>query len=86
MCPGTSCVAAATGRSTAFRGNRRHARRNRRVQHNIRPDRELLYESTALGAVTLTDLAGVSRGAGVACVTVMALTGLRSRRMERVRR
>jgi hypothetical protein len=45
------------------------------------------YESTALGAVTLTDLAGVSRGAGVACVTVMALAGFAlAARMERARR
>jgi hypothetical protein len=33
------------------------------------------YESTSLGAVTFTDLAGISRGMGVAIVTGIALAG-----------
>jgi hypothetical protein len=33
------------------------------------------YDSTPLGAVTLTDLAGVPRGVGVAVVTGVALAG-----------
>ena len=44
------------------------------------------YASTALGAVTLTDLAGVSRGVGVAVVTVVALAGFAvCARLERAR-
>ena len=38
---------------------------------------EPLYSTTPLGAVRLTDLAGVSRGAGVAGVTAVALAGSR---------
>jgi hypothetical protein len=34
-----------------------------------------LYDSTPLGAVTFTDLMGVSRGVGVALVTAVALAG-----------
>jgi hypothetical protein len=45
----------------------------------------VFYGSTPLGAVTLTDLAGVSRGMGVAFVTVAALAGFALvTRMERV--
>jgi hypothetical protein len=33
------------------------------------------YETTSLGPITLTDLAGVSRGTGVAILTGVALTG-----------
>jgi hypothetical protein len=44
------------------------------------------YDSTALGAVTVTDLAGVSRGTGVAVVTFAALAGFAlAARIERVR-
>jgi hypothetical protein len=45
------------------------------------------YESTALGAVTFTEMAGISRGAGVALVTAVALAGFAvASRLERPRR
>ena len=85
LCPGTSCVAAAAGRLdgvgvmggmllgiAAFNG----------VFNWISG----FYESTPLGAVTLTDLAGVSRGVGVAVVTAAALAGFAIvTRIERAR-
>jgi hypothetical protein len=44
------------------------------------------YESTPLGAVTLTDLADVPRGVGVAVITVCALAGFAvAARIERNR-
>jgi hypothetical protein len=74
LCPGTSCVAAAAGRIdgvavvvgmlfgiVVFNG----------VFEWI----GAFYETTSLGPVTLTDLAGVSRGTGVAILTGVALTG-----------
>jgi hypothetical protein len=74
LCPGTSCVAAACGRMDGlgviggmlagvlvFNG----------VYHWI----ERFYLSTSLGAVTFSDLMGISRGIGVALVTAMALGG-----------
>jgi hypothetical protein len=74
LCPGTSCVAAAAGHLDgaavmagmffgilAFNG----------VFNWIAG----FYESTALGPVTLTDMAGISRGSGIAILTLVALTG-----------
>jgi hypothetical protein len=85
LCPGTSCVAAAAGRLdgvgviagmllgiAGFNG----------TYDSIAG----LYSSTSLGAVTFTDLAGVSRGAGVALVTLVALAGFAvAERIERSR-
>jgi uncharacterized membrane protein YedE/YeeE len=83
LCPGTSCVAAAAGRLdgvgviagmllgiAAFNG----------VYDWIAG----LYTSTPLGAVTFTDLAGVSRGVGVALVALVAVAGFAvAERIER---
>lgn len=74
LCPGTSCVAAATGRldglavvAGMFAGV---------VLFNLQFDRvAAFYQSTSLGAVTFADVAGLSRGAGVALVTIAALAG-----------
>jgi len=86
LCPGTSCVAAATGRLDGL-GVIGGMLAGIAVFNTMFERVASFYESTALGAVTLTDLAGVSRGAGVACVTVMALAGFAlAARMERVRR
>jgi uncharacterized membrane protein YedE/YeeE len=74
LCPGTSCVAAATGRLdglAAVAGMLAGV-----VLFNLQFDRiATFYQSTPLGAVTFADVAGLSRGAGVALVTVAALVG-----------
>lgn len=83
LCPGTSCVAAASGRidGLAVIGGMLIGI----VAFNASYDRIApLYESTPLGPVTFTDLAGVPRGVGVAAVTAMALAGFAlARRIER---
>lgn len=74
LCPGTSCVAAAAGRvdgvavmAGMFLGI---------IAFNNVFDRiATFYESTALGPVTLPDLAGISYGAGIAILTIVALMG-----------
>lgn len=74
LCPGTSCVSAASGRldglavvAGMFGGV---------VVFNLAYDWIAgFYMSGALGSVTLADLAGVSRGTAVAVVTAMALAG-----------
>jgi uncharacterized protein len=73
LCPGTSCVAAAIGRKDGlaviggmlvgvFLFNTSY------------PYIERFYNSTSLGAVTLSELLDISRGAAVAAVTGLALT------------
>jgi len=72
LCPGTSCVAAATGRKDGFA-----------VMAGMCagillfglafPWLETFYASTPLGAATLPALFGVSRGTVVFCITVLAL-------------
>ena len=83
LCPGTSCVAAASGRidGLAVIGGMLLGV----VAFNAAFDMLLpLYESTPLGAVTFTDLAGLPRGIGVAAVTGIALGGFAlARRIER---
>ena len=74
LCPGTSCVAAAAGRIDGFGiigGMLLGVAAFNAVFEWVAP----FYESTPLGAVTFADLAGISRGAGVALVTAIALAG-----------
>ncbi len=74
LCPGTSCVAAATGRLDGLgviAGMLLGV-----LAFNVAFDvLAPLYESTPLGAVRFTDLIGVSSGVGVAIVTAAALAG-----------
>ena len=86
LCPGTSCVAAASGRldglSVVGGMLLGVVLFNAAFAHVAG-----FYESTALGAVTFTDLMGVSRGVGVALVTLLALAGFAGvARLERSRR
>jgi hypothetical protein len=74
LCPGTSCVAAATGRLdgvAVIAGMLAGVALFNAVFERI----ATFYTSTALGAVTFTELLGVSRGVGVALVTAAALAG-----------
>jgi hypothetical protein len=85
LCPGTSCVAAATGRLDGLGviGGMLAGM----LLFNTMFDRiATFYASTSLGAVTLTDLLGVTRGVGVAAITVLALAGFAlATRLERAR-
>jgi hypothetical protein len=85
LCPGTSCVAAAAGRLDGFGivgGMLLGVAGFNAVFDWVAP----FYESTPLGAVTFTDMAGVSHGAGVAIVTAVALAGFAvASRLERPR-
>lgn len=74
LCPGTSCVAAASGRldGLAVVGGMLAGVFAFNAAFSWIAS---FYDSTALGPVTLTDLAGISRGAGVALVTLVALGG-----------
>jgi hypothetical protein len=85
LCPGTSCVAAAAGRRDGLG-----------VMigmligvwlFNLAFDRiASIYSATPLGAVRLTDLAGIRPGVGVAVVTALALAGFAvASRVERRR-
>ena len=74
LCPGTSCVAAAAGRldGVAVIGGMLLGVFAFNVTFDwIAP----FYDSTALGHVRVTDAIGLSRGAGVALVTAVALAG-----------
>lgn len=85
LCPGTSCVAAATGRldGVGVIGGMLLGVVLFNAAFGFIAG---FYTSTPLGAVTLTDLVGVSRGAGVAVVTLAALTGFAlASRIERAR-
>ena len=83
LCPGTSCVAAASGRldGLAVIGGMLLGVFVFNVAFDwIAP----FYDSSALGPVTLTDAVGLSRGAGVALVTAVALGGFAvASRLER---
>jgi hypothetical protein len=85
LCPGTSCVAAAAGRldGVGVLGGMLLGV----AGFNAVFDRIVgFYGSTPLGAVTLTDLAGVPRGVGVAVVTAVAVIGFMAiARIGRVR-
>jgi hypothetical protein len=74
LCPGTSCVAAAAGRrdgAGVMVGMLVGVCLFNLMFDWIAP----FYSTTALGAVRLTDLLGVTQGVGVAVVTAMALAG-----------
>jgi uncharacterized protein len=74
LCPGTSCVAAATGRIdgiAAMVGILLGIVTFNGIFDSI----AVFYESTALGPVTLPDMLGISHGAMIAILTAVALTG-----------
>ena len=83
LCPGTSCVAAAAGRRDGLgvmAGMLIGVAIFNTAFEWIAP----IYSATPLGAVRLTDLAGTTRGAGIAAVTVIALAGFAgARHVER---
>ena len=85
LCPGTSCVAAASGRldGLAVIGGIILGVLAFNLAYDwVAP----FYNSTPLGQVTFTELLGVSHGAGVALVTALALGGFAlAARIERVR-
>jgi rhodanese-related sulfurtransferase len=74
LCPGTSCVAAATGRGDglAVAGGMLLGVLLFNVGYSQFED---FYNSSALGGVTLSDLAGTSRGVMVGLVVAAALGG-----------
>jgi uncharacterized protein len=85
LCPGTSCVAAASGRLDGLAvvaGMLLGV-----FAFNLLFDQfATFYMSTPLGPALLTDLFGISRGAGVGAVTAMALAGFAvAVRLERPR-
>jgi len=85
LCPGTACVAAASGKldGLAVMAGMLLGIVSFNVSFDwIRP----LFESTPLGAVTLTSLAGVSSAIGVLAITAAALVGFAlAARIERAR-
>jgi hypothetical protein len=85
LCPGTSCVAAAAGRLDGIGviGGMLLGV----LAFNLAFDAIAgFYDSTPLGAVTFTELLGVSQGVGVAVVTACALAGFAiAARIERSR-
>lgn len=85
LCPGTSCVAAAAGRLdgvAVIGGMLAGVLAFNLAFDSLAP----FYESTPLGAVTLTDLADIPHGVGVAIVTACALAGFAvAARIERGR-
>jgi uncharacterized membrane protein YedE/YeeE len=74
LCPGTSCVAAATGRRDGL-GVVVGMLLGVALFNALFTWIEPLYSATPWGAVRLTDLLGISTGAGVAGVTALALAG-----------
>lgn len=85
LCPGTSCVAAVSGKLDGL-GVIGGMLFGVALFNVAFPMLAPFYDSTPLGAVTLTDLAGVPRGVGVAVVTGVALAGFAlAARIERAR-
>jgi uncharacterized protein len=85
LCPGTSCVAAATGRLDGL-GVIAGMLAGVAAFNVAFPLVADFYASTPMGAVTIAELAGVSRGAGVAIVTLAAIAGFAlATRIERGR-
>jgi hypothetical protein len=85
LCPGTSCVAAASGRLDGLAvvaGMLLGVFAFNTAFEWIAP----FYNSTPLGALSFTELLGVSRGTGVAIVTAIALSAFAlASRVERGR-
>jgi hypothetical protein len=85
LCPGTSCVAAASGRldGLAVVGGMLLGVLAFNLTFDwIAP----FYNSTALGQVTVAEAIGISRGAGVALVTAVAIVGfVAASKLERTR-
>ena len=85
LCPGTACVAAAAGKLdglAVIAGMLLGIASFNALFDWMRP----VVESTALGAVTFTQLAGVPRAAGILAVTAAALAGFAlAARIERSR-
>jgi hypothetical protein len=85
LCPGTSCVAAASGRIDGL-GVIGGMLLGVVVFNLVFDWIAALYDSTPLGAVTLMDLVGVPRGFGIAVVAAVALGGFAiAARIERTR-
>ncbi len=85
LCPGTSCVAAAAGRIDGA-GVIAGILCGVLLFNGGFPWIESLYQSTSLGATTFSELLGISRGASVALVTLVALAGfVLAERIERGR-
>jgi hypothetical protein len=74
LCPGTSCVAAASGRVDGF-GVIGGMLGGVALFHAIFPWVQRFYESTALGSVTFAEMLGLSQGMGILLVTAAALGG-----------
>jgi uncharacterized membrane protein YedE/YeeE len=85
LCPGTSCVAAASGRLDglgAIAGMLGGVALFNAIYRWVAP----FYQSTSMGEVSFPELLGISRGVGVALVTAMALVGfVLANRIERTR-
>jgi len=85
LCPGTSCVAAASGRLDGI-GAIAGILLGIVLFNAIYPSIAPFYQSTALGPVSFPDLFGIPRGVGVAAVTFIALGGfVLAGRIERSR-
>jgi hypothetical protein len=86
LCPGTSCVAAASGRLDGLAvigGMLLGVLAFNLTFEWIEP----FYDSTALGQIRLTDAMGISHGGGVALVTAVALGSFAlASRLERAQR
>jgi rhodanese-related sulfurtransferase len=80
LCPGTSCVAAATGRRDGL-GVMAGMPLGVLIFNIGFPWIASVYSATPLGAVRLTDLAGTTVGVGIAAVTAVALVGFIATRM-----
>ena len=85
LCPGTSCVAAASGRLDGI-GVIAGMLAGVAIFNAAFPLIAGFYASTPLGAVTLTDLAGLPYGTGVAAIALLAIAGFTlAARVERAR-
>jgi hypothetical protein len=85
LCPGTSCIAAAAGRIDGA-GVIAGILCGVLLFNGALPGIESFYRSTSLGSTTFSDLLGISRGASVALVTLIALAGFAlAERIERDR-